>query len=132
LLLGTPLRLGFAGALLLFFASGTSAQERVGTTSQALTVKNIRKWTENGNVVPVCWETAGYDREKTIIKEAVSGTWEWFANIRFTGWGACPTGIGIGGSGTAKQVRIRITPQDGTIAGAGGATPGYGMDLLSS
>ena len=116
--------------VLLLFVSGANSQERVGTTSQPLTIKKVQNWTANGNVVPVCWETPGYDREKTIVKEAVSGTWEWFANIRFTGWGACPTG-GIGGSRSAKHVRIRITAQDASNAGAGGSAR-YGMDALSS
>lgn len=65
-----------------------------------------------------------------FFREALSGTWKWFANIRFTGWYLCPTG-GIGGSGSAKDVRIRITAQDGSNAGAGGSAR-LGMDALSS
>ncbi len=127
-----PLLLVFAGAVMLLFATGISAQEVLSQQRQAVTIKtNVRNWTENGNVVPVCWETPGYDREKVIVREAISGTWEWFAKIRFTGWGACPTGIGIGGSGSSKQVRIRITPQGTKDEGAGGSAR-YGMDALSS
>lgn len=117
-------------SLFLLFAAGASAQENIGSTSQPLTIKNVQNWTANSNVVPVCWETSGYDREKAIVREALSGTWEWFANIRFTGWYLCPTG-GIGGSGSAKDVRIRITAQDGSNAGAGGSAR-LGMDALSS
>ncbi len=121
----------FMFLVLLLSAVCANAQERVGTNSQPLTIKNVRNWTANGNVVPVCWETIGYNREKAILREAVSGTWEWFANIRFIGWNACPTGTGIGGSGSAKAVRIRITAQDSSNAGAGGSAR-YGMDSLSS
>ena len=116
----------FVGAVLLLFAADAGAQERTpGTTSQPLTIKKVRNWTENGNVVPVCWETSGYDREKLIIKEAVTGTWEWHSTIRFTGWAACPTG------GSAMHVRIRLRPQDDSNAGAGGSAE-LGMDALSS
>ncbi len=117
--------------VLLLSAAGAGAQENVRTVSQPLTIKNVQNWTANGNVVPVCWETAGYDREKKIVREAVSGTWEWYANVRFTGWATCPTGVGVFGSGSAKQVRIRIKPQDGSNAGASGSAR-LGMDALSS
>src|SRR5215203_3665594 len=72
------------------------AQESVRTIQQAVTLKNLKNWTANGNVIPVCWETVGYNREKTIVREAIGATWEKFSNISFTGWTACPGG-GIGG-----------------------------------
>ena len=116
----------FVGAVLLLVAADVGAQEKKpGTTSQPLTIKKVRNWTESGNVVPVCWETSGYDREKLIIREAVAGTWEWHSTIRFTGWVACPT------SGSAMHVRIRLASQDGSNAGAGGSAA-LGMDALSS
>lgn len=106
----------FVGAVLLLFAADAGAQEkRPGTTSQPLTIKKVRNWTDNGNVVPVCWETSGYDREKLIVREAVAGTWEWYSNVRFTGWDACPM------SGSALHVRVRLTAQDDSNAGAGGS-----------
>jgi hypothetical protein len=120
-----------ASLSLLLFVTRTAAQENTGTTTQPLTISNVRNWTANGNAIPVCWETLGYEREKKIVKEAVSGTWEWFSNVRFTGWATCPTGIGIGGSGSAKQVRIRISAQDDSNAGSGGSAR-VGMDALSS
>ena len=118
---------------LLAFGAGTNAQESpvLGQTTQALTKKDIQNWTANGNVVPVCWQTPGFDREKGIVRAAVSGTWEWFANVRFTDWSACPTG-GIGGSGSAKHVRIRVVDHNATDSGASGSTRTYGMELLSS
>ena len=117
-------------ALSIFtFVGIAGAQDKdgnIGKTRQGLTAKNVRNWTENGNVVPVCWETPGYTREKAIVTNAVTRTWEKYALISFTGWGACPN------SGPARQVRVRITAQDGTNAGASGSTRGYGTVLLSS
>lgn len=112
--------------------------EHLGTSTQPLTIKNVKNWTENGNVVPVCWETPGYDREKAIVRAAIGRTWEQAANIKFIGWYACPSGSGIGGSGSAKFVRVRILPYYATDpdearnAGATGSTSGYGMETLSS
>jgi len=114
-----------AVSLLLFAALASAQVERLGQQSQPLTIKNIQNWTANGNEVPVCWETPGYNREKEIIKEAVTGTWEFYANIRFTGWYHCPTG------GSAKHVRIRISTQ-GTENGGAGGKARFGMAALSS
>ncbi|MFB9991307.1 FG-GAP-like repeat-containing protein [Deinococcus oregonensis] len=115
----------------LLTAGLVSAQERIGSTSQPLSIRDVQDWRAAGNTVPVCWETPGYSREKDIVQAAVSGSWQWHANINFTGWGSCPTGVGIGGSGTVKQVRIRISPQGTDNAGAGGAAR-VGMVALSS
>ena len=113
------------------FAGVADAQEKTGKIQQEFTYKNnVRLWTENGNVIPVCWETPGYNAEKAIVRSALSNTWERYANINFTGWYACPTG-GISGSASEKQVRIRISPQGKENAGAGGSAR-YGMDALSS
>ncbi|MCA1623863.1 MAG: hypothetical protein LC778_08685, partial [Acidobacteria bacterium] len=89
--------------------AGIADAQVTGKTQQGLSVRKVRLWTENNNVIPVCWETNGYDREKEIVREAVTHTWEEFANITFSGWGICPSG-GIFGSATSKQVRIRISP----------------------
>jgi FG-GAP-like repeat/Dual-action HEIGH metallo-peptidase len=97
------------------FTTNAMAQENIGSTSQPLvTSKNISLWTSQSNTVPVCWETAGYDREKKITQEAVVGTWQFWANINFTGWNACPT------SGDSQHVRIKIAAQDSSNAGSGG------------
>ena len=78
------------GLLLLastwLFTAPAVAQEHVGKISQPLTSSaGIKLWTENGNQVPVCWESVGYQREKEIVREAVANTWELFGNVRFTG-----------------------------------------------
>lgn len=125
----------------LGYNAGLHAQdngEHLGKSGQPLTIKDVRNWTENGNVVPVCWDTPGYDREKAIVIAALGRTWEQAANIKFTDWYACPTGNGIGGSGSDKYVRVRILPyyvtdpDEVSNAGATGSARGYGMDALSS
>lgn len=103
----------------LLFASVTSyamADEHIGTTTQPLiTEKGVKYWTTQNNTVPVCWETAGYDREKRITRGAVEGTWQLWANVNFTGWGMCPT------SGDVQLVRVSISPQGNDNSGAGGS-----------
>jgi hypothetical protein len=116
----------FIGTIFSLFSFGAVAQDRVGSTSQPLTTsKDVTDWTSKNSEVPVCWETDGYDREKKFTQEAVSNTWEWYANVRFTGWQMCPT------SGTAQHVRVRIQAQDASNAGAGGSAR-VGTAALSS
>ena len=132
-------RLFLIVALIMMLAitfTGMTDAQKPGKTQQGLTVETIRLWTENGNVIPVCWETYGYDREKDIVQAAVSQTWGEYAELKFIGWGICPFG-GITGSATDKQVRIRISPQgkdkNGTYINAGGdGSSRYGMEALSS
>ncbi|RJF92813.1 hypothetical protein D3871_28020 [Noviherbaspirillum saxi] len=115
------------GTLLITAGAGRlHAAENVGKTTQPLTAdKTITLWTSNNNTVPVCWETAGYDREKKIVKEAVQGTWEFHANINFTGWDTCPT------EGEASHVRMRIDSYGDENAGAMGRAPVFGTGALS-
>ena len=69
------------GTSLLMFSPITVAQENVGSTSEPLTTaKGVTYWTTQNNQIPVCWETDGYDREKRLTQEAVTNTWEWYAN----------------------------------------------------
>lgn len=119
-----PVLLLFAGAWLL--AAPAVAQENVGKISQPLTSNTgIKLWTENGNEVPVCWETPGYAREKQIVQEAVTHTWERFSNVRFTDWTSCPMARDI------PFVRVHINPQDAADQGAGGHAR-HGMAALST
>jgi hypothetical protein len=105
----------FTAAAAMFGAFPAPAGEQVGTQVQPLTTTpDATLWTTLNNEVPVCWENAGYTREKTITRDAVAGSWEFFANVRFTGWGDCPR------SGDAQHVRIRIVPQGSENSGAGG------------
>ena len=68
-------------ALVLAFFCTTAVEAQVTTTQQGITFKNVRNWTENGNVVPVCWENPGYSREKEIFRAAVSNTWQRFSSV---------------------------------------------------
>jgi hypothetical protein len=126
-------------ALILMSAitfTGRTDAQNTGKTRQGLAAKKVRLWTENNNVIPVCWETYGYDREKDIVQAAVTQTWGEYADLKFTGWGICPSG-GISGSATEKQVRIRLSPQgkdkNGRYINAGGdGVSRFGMEALSS
>ena len=50
------------------------------------------KWPSN--VVFVCWEnpTVTDERERRIVREAISQTWAKFSRLEFTGWQQCATG----------------------------------------
>lgn len=103
---------------IFLFAFNAVAQERIGTTTQPLiTEKGVQYWTSQNNTVPVCWETAGYDREKKITQEAVAGTWS-----------SGPTSTSLGGTRArlremfstsafasvrrGTQIRARVAPPE--------------------
>ena len=115
-------------ALTLMTVAGAPAQDepKIGTIQQPLGVdKSVTLWTSNGNVVPVCWTTSGFNREKGIVRQAVLDTWEYYAGVDFTGWGSCPT------SGAEKLVRVGIANQDEKNSGAGGSAQ-LGMNALTT
>jgi cytochrome c551/c552 len=125
-------------SLSLFVLVAEVYGQRTGTSRQGLATigSGVKLWTENNNIVPVCWETNGYDREKEIVEQSVINTWQRHTTITFKGWGICPFG-GIAGSATTKQVRIRITPlaknKDGVYPNSGGdGSARFGMQALSS
>jgi hypothetical protein len=107
---------GLLIVLLIATPSGTLAQEDIGTSTQPLiTEEGVEYWTTRGNSVPVCWETSGFDREKTITQNAVERTWEFWANIDFINWGTCPT------TGDEELVRVNVRSQGPANSGAGGS-----------
>lgn len=109
----------------LFCWHAALADEHVGSTSQPLTSSTeARLWTENANVIPVCFETNGYLEEKKIMRDAVVNSWQLFANIEFRGWGLCRS------DNNEQWVRIRISPQGPENAGSGGSAR-VGMAALS-
>ena len=117
------LLMGFGLAALALAAH--AAPENPGTTQQPLGVdKSVTLWTTKGNRIPVCWITPGFEREKGIVRQAVLDTWEYYADLSFTGWGDCPT------QGDAQLVRVRINNHDATNAGAGGSAA-LGPNALS-
>ncbi len=112
-------------------AAGAAAQQ-IGKITQPLTTSSkATDWTAQKGQVPVCWETAGWDREKKIMRDALAATWEYYANVNFTGWGMCPA------TGKVALVRIVIAPMARNAAGvypdsgAGGASR-VGTVALSS
>ncbi len=52
--------------------------------------------------VPVCWTTAGWNSEKTWVRQIVEAQWDTNSSVRFTGWGACD------GSTPAQAIRIQV------------------------
>ncbi len=119
--------------------AGIADAQVPGQVQQGITKKDTaRLWTENNNVVPVCWLTDGYGREKEIVREAVRNTWEEFANITFTGWGKCSSPIAernANGGTTLKYldryVRISVSHQGAGSGGAGGSAR-VGMAALEN
>jgi hypothetical protein len=100
---------------------GQTAVRSVSSTPQTPLVNtrlgkfaNAVLWNHNHNLIPVCWETPGYSREKTMVQNAVIGTWGLHANLNFQGWSDCPT------QGPARFVRINIGQNGGGDAGADG------------
>lgn len=65
-------------------------------------------------LIPVCWETPGYDADKELVRRAVEGTWERESALDFIGWQSC----------TGSPVGIRIA-----IADVGPHTKGLGSML---
>ena len=63
-------------------------------------------WTHHypKNVIPCAWATPGYTREKSIIRNALIGTWGSVAAVRFTWREGFPT------TGSKKYVRYRLVP----------------------
>ena len=83
--------------LVLVCTTMTSAQaqnppENPQRQQQPLGTDNtVTLWTTTGNKVPVCWTTAGFTREKQIVRQALADSWEYYADVDFTGWGNCPS-----------------------------------------
>jgi len=98
-------------------ARAQNPPENPQRVQQALGTDNtVTLWTTTGNKVPVCWTTAGFTREKQIVRQALADTWEYYADVDFTGWGNCPS------SGEEQLVRVQILPQQlGKNSGGDGA-----------
>lgn len=100
------------------------------TVSQPLVVsKGAKFWTQNGNVIPMCWHellqfpSAGAANDaKAFVIRTVQDGWISQLNLRTT-WVACPT------SGAALHVRVKLRLGDG---GNNGTTLQSGMNALST
>ncbi len=85
-----------------------------GTSESGLSVAKKGIW--NTKSCAVCWENPAManDKERSIVRQGVTETWEKFSAFRFTGWGTC--------NAASKGIRI-------LIADEGPHTKGLGTDL---
>ncbi|MFZ5438853.1 MAG: hypothetical protein ACOZQL_02530 [Myxococcota bacterium] len=115
--------------LLMLAVLGCSAQSNApelsvspgGTRADplfALDPASYTPWTLNGNVVPVCWETTGYDFQKEVMEDAIAREWGKKIGVEFQWTALCPT------SGAAKHVRLNIAAAGPTEEGQ--TLPFYG------
>jgi hypothetical protein len=82
-------------------------------------------WPRTANTtVPVCWVTPGWEHEKSLIREAVTQTWQKVTCLSFTDWGTYTAGTG------ARHVRLEITKATDTQGG--GQALAKGSDALKS
>ena len=89
-----------AACLLVLTYSGISEvvqAQQIGKIRQPLNVASSTIWT---GAIPVCWETSGFDTEKSWVRASIANTWEKASAIRFVGWGICQS--------TSNGVRIRV------------------------
>jgi hypothetical protein len=127
------------GVMSLITLVGIADAQVTGKVTQGVTVKtSVPLWSENNYTIIVCWETTGYDREKAIVKRAVTSTWERNSNLSFI-WEVCypglvsptfaaryanlPYGLQLARQAAEEgpKVVIRISPQGKDNAGAGGS-----------
>jgi hypothetical protein len=127
------------GVMSVITLVGIADAQVTGKVTSGVTVKNlVPLWSEQNYTVPVCWETPGYDREKAIVKRAVTSTWERNSNLSFN-WEVCHPGVvsptfqamypnlpyyqqlAMQAQQEGPKVVIRISPQGKDNAGAGGS-----------
>ena len=63
-------------------------------------------------VIPVRWITPGWEREKQIIRDAITRTWQRVARVSFTEWQTQP------GPASGRHVLLEITPNADPSGGA--------------
>ena len=110
--------------------AGTARGQPLGKTSQPL-VRSAETplWTQNGNVIPMCWHqllqfpnSKAASDAKAFVAQTIQDGWIRLLNLRTT-WTDCPT------SGNAKHVRVKLRIGD---AGNNGTTLAPGMGTLST
>ena len=89
-----------------------SAESQDSALSQ---VSGAKLWSENGYIVPICWNNPGLDAEKQLAEDALRRTWQANTALEFTFEDSCPT------SGTKKYMKIE------TVEAHGGSWSGFGM-----
>lgn len=99
---------------------------RVGTDRSNLFVLTRTLWKTPSNI-PVCWEAAGFVKEKAWVTSAITSSWETATSaLKFTGWDTCTS--------MSKGIRIVITstsPEGPHVAAFGSELDGMknGMTL---
>jgi hypothetical protein len=78
---------------------------------------NVTVWTDNNNVVPVCWATPGFATDKANIQNAVATTWAPSTSLSFNWTAACPT------SGSTRYLKIALS-QGGNTGVTGSSAVG--------
>ena len=73
-------------------------------------------------IIPVCWVTPGWDREKRVIQDAVTRTWQKVTRVTFTDWG---TKLGTTSNGYVRLSISEATDQQG----GGSAGVGQGASV---
>jgi FG-GAP-like repeat len=118
--------------LTTFGACNSAASEDVSyhegeRSRQSIYVYNsISTWDQNNYRVPVCWNTAGFSSDKTLIKSMIEGQWQNRTAILFVGWGNCPASI------PSTTVPIRLLPTNDENNFGGTAQIGIGGRLLGT
>ncbi len=104
------------------FAENVMSQsENIRSQGQPLVQsKSTVLWTNNGNVVPMCWHqllqfpsASASNEAKAFVMQTIQDGWISLLNLRTT-WVDCPT------SGNEKHVRVKLRTGD----------PGYGGTTL--
>ena len=97
-----------SGVTALMGCSAATAPEQengVSRADQNLYLADTQVWTDNNNVVPVCWSTNGYTLEKQRMRDAITNAWQAESGLTFTWRDACPN------SGSTRYLKIAITAQ---------------------
>ncbi|WP_394823859.1 FG-GAP-like repeat-containing protein [Pendulispora albinea] len=97
-----------------------SSTEAVGKLSDELYYLSSSIWPSAD--VAVCWETAGNDAQKQLVRDAVESTWAAASRLRFTGWGVCAS--------NARGIRIQTVDGWPATGGLGTQIDGLQNGML--
>jgi hypothetical protein len=116
-------------ATLVLHSAPVAAQKGDSITQPLVTTVATKLWTQNRNVIPMCWHellqfpsTAAANDAKAFVIRTIQDGWISHLNLRTT-WVDCPT------SGSTQHVRVKLRIGDGV---SNGTTLKVGMDTLST
>ena len=102
-------------ALIAYASCATMIEDditEVGTLGNELYVDSTVTWP---NVeLPVCWATTGDAAEKAWVRSEIERSWEFYADVDFTGWGSCPSGGATSGVEVSAGTLMEVTNGLGT------------------